>query len=112
MCADNGYGYRPYLYCYDTCNELTNEFAASARLIWFSHMFCLKKLQPVFCDLKSKFPFNLKQIIIISVLQKDLSVATNSIPVNSCLWKQAQQEVDNTSLLKDSSWFIYRHCTD
>jgi hypothetical protein len=35
-------------------------FAAGAPLNWISHIFWLKPLKPVFCDLKSKFPLNLK----------------------------------------------------
>jgi hypothetical protein len=35
-------------------------FAASAQLNWISHIFWLKPLKPVFCDLKSKFALILK----------------------------------------------------
>jgi hypothetical protein len=35
-------------------------FAAGAPLNWISHIFWLKPLKSVFCDLKSKFPLILK----------------------------------------------------
>jgi hypothetical protein len=35
-------------------------FAAGAPLNWISHIFLLKQLKPVLCDLKSKFPLILK----------------------------------------------------
>jgi hypothetical protein len=35
-------------------------YAAGAPLIWISHIFWLKPLKPVLCDLRGKFPFNVK----------------------------------------------------
>jgi hypothetical protein len=35
-------------------------FAVEAQCILISHIFQLKRLKRVFCDLKSKFPLNLK----------------------------------------------------
>jgi hypothetical protein len=38
-------------------------FAAGAPLNWISHIFWLKPLKPVFCNLKSKFSVSLKNKI-------------------------------------------------
>jgi hypothetical protein len=49
-------------------------FAAGAPLNWISHIFWLKPLKPVFCDLKSNFTLILKENTSGSMGMEDLSI--------------------------------------